>query len=120
MKNIIVLALVLLFASIVPSFADTEAPAVANAGMSLFARIDADPASTTDTSATLIGRLSKGVYAGWNSNASGYALITMHFDGNRSFGSSHDATAIYRNDTKPTAAPDSADKGYFDSGWTAM
>ena len=120
MKKIFALALLLLLASVVSSFADTEAPASANAGMSIYARIDADPTSSTDAAAVLIGKCSKGVYAGWNSSASGYSMVTMHFDGNRSFGSSYDATAIYRNDLKISAAPGKADKSYFADGWTAM
>lgn len=120
MKKIFALALVLLFATAITSFADTEAPASANQGKSIYGKIASDPTATDDAEATLIGKCSKGVYAGWNTTASAYTIITMHFDGNRSFGSSYDATAIYRNDTKPTDAPDAADKSYFADGWTAM
>ena len=122
MKKIFALALLLLIASVVSSFADTEAPASANAGMSIYARIDADPTSSTDAAAVLIGKCSKGVYAGWivTATGSGYTLTTQHQSGSKSFGSSHDSTAIYRNDTAPIT-PTAADSSFFASGnWTAM
>ena len=120
MKKICILAIVLLLATVVSSFADTEAPAAGNEGKSLYGKIASDPTGTTDAEATLIGKCSKGVYAGWNTTASGYVLVTMHQSGNRAFGSSHDATAIYRNDTLPTTAPNVADVSYFGASWTAM
>jgi hypothetical protein len=122
MKKILVLALVLFFVSAATSFANTGAPATADAGKSLYAGVSAAPTASSGADVTLIGKLSKGVYAGWACNANGYILTTQHMSGNRSFGSSHDATAIYRNDTTPkdpSGATD-IDSSYFAAGWTSM
>jgi hypothetical protein len=120
MKKIFALALVLLLATAVSSFANSQAPVSTNEGKSLYGKVGSAPTATNDAAATLIGKCSKGVYAGWNVDANGYVLVMMHMSGNRAFGSSHDATAIYRNDTLPTAAPGVAEKSYFGASWTAM
>ena len=124
MKKIFALTLVLLFATVVCSFADAEAPSNANEGKSIYGRIDQDPTGSTDANATLIGKLSKGVYASWSSSVTAYLLSTQHMSGNRSFGSSHDATAIFRNDTVPqdmsSYTGSNINSSAFGAGWTAM
>lgn len=119
MKKIFSLAIVLLFATVVSSFAAVSAaPASADAGKSLYGA----SSGTATTGSTLIGKLSKGVYAGWivTAGGSGYTLTTQHQSGTKSFGSSHDSTAIYRNDTAPQT-PTAASSTFFASGnWTAM
>ena len=123
MKKILVLAFVLIFASVAASFANTGAPTTADEGKSLFAGVAA--AATGSSDGTLVGKLSKGVYAGWSTDSNGYILTTQHMSGNRSFGSSHDATAIFRNDSSvmdPSSATGAnLTQDYFGSGnWTAM
>ena len=124
MKKITALAFVLLLATTVSSFADTQAPSATDEGKSIYGRIDQDPASTTDAAATLIGKLSKGVYASWSSSINGYLLTTQHISGNRSFGSSHAATAIFRNDSVgvdcSAATGANINSSFFGAGWTAM
>jgi hypothetical protein len=123
MKKIFVLALVLFFVSTAVSLANTGAPVATDNGKSLYGGITAAPAATTGADVTLIGKLSKGVYASWSCDVLGYILTTQHQSGNRSFGSSHDATAIYRNDTTPVDASGAATpltSGFFGAGWTAM
>ncbi len=120
MKKIIVLALVLLFATATASLANTSAPNTADEGKSLYGGIGAAPTGSSD--GTLIGKLSKGVYASWNTNSLGYILTTQHISGNRSFGSSHDATAIFRHDTYPqdVSGAGTVGESFFGAGWTAM
>jgi len=122
MKRKISLALVLFFASVVSSFANAEAPATIDAGKSLYAGVSAEPTGSGD--GTLVGKMSKGVYMGWSCDANGYILTSQHVSGNRSFGSSHDATAIYRHDSVPQdpsgVSGANINSGYFSSGWTAM
>ncbi|MDY0301985.1 MAG: hypothetical protein RBQ99_10420 [Trichlorobacter sp.] len=43
----------------------------------------------------IIGRLSSGVALGANTAAGGYAIITVHKNGTKAFGTAHDSTAIY-------------------------
>ena len=121
MKKIFVLALVLLLSSAALSFANTGAPTSGDAGKTLYGGVGAAPTGSSD--GTLIGKLSTGVYVGWASDTLGYILTTQHVDGNRSFGSAHNATAIFRNDAFPmdpsSASPIGA--AYFGTGnWTAM
>lgn len=120
MKKIFVSTLVLLIASVALSFANTAAPAPGDAGKSLYAGVASAP--TASAGNTLIGKLSTGVYAGWNTTSLAYILTTQHVDGNRAFGSSHDATAIYRNDSYPQdpSGAASVSSGYFGASWTAM
>jgi hypothetical protein len=64
--------------------------------------------------------MSNGVYAGWNTNALGYAVTTQHISGSKSYGTAHDSTAIFRNDSLQTTAPSAAADSSFGTSWTAM
>ena len=119
MKKIFSLAIVLLFATVVSSFAAVSAaPTTTDAGKSLYGAIS----GTATTGSTLIGKLSKGVYAGWfvTATGTGYTLTTRHQTVLSRSVLLHDSTAIYRNDTAPST-PTAADSSFFASGnWTAM
>ena len=118
MKKIFVLAIVLMFATTVSSFAAPDkAPDAADAGLSLYGAITGTAAKTD----TLLGKMSNGVYPGWNTNTLGYAVTTQHISGSKSYGTAHDSTAIYRNDSAPQTPsdPDNESFGAADS-WTAM
>lgn len=79
----------------------------------------ADGAGTT---ATLIGKLSKGVKLGAYYTNLGYALTTKHTSGNTQYGTAHDATAIYKQDVgqTPLTAPTAVGNQAFQTNWTAM
>ena len=80
----------------------------------------ADAASVTTS--TMIGKLSKGVSLGVNYSSTGYALDTKHTSGNTAYGTSNDATAIFKSEIGLTAtltAPSTTDVSSF-AAWTAM
>lgn len=66
-----------------------------------------------------LGKLSSSVTLGASNASTGYAIITLHQKGTRTFGTSHDSTAIYSAEGAQ-AAPTQSDSGAFGTGWTAM
>lgn len=78
-----------------------------------------------DTVLSTIGRLSSKNSLGFlmTVTGGGYTLISQHQLGTRSFGSSHDSTAIFWTpETKGTGhvVPTTAAASYFATGWTVM
>ena len=69
-----------------------------------------------------IGKLSTGVDLAFTTSTVGYSLITQHKNGVKSFGTSHDSTAIYsKNSTKAGAVTAvAADSSAFVASWTSM
>lgn len=90
-------------------------------GLQIYGGIDAGDAASSTTS-TLIGKTSKGVKAGFAYTNTGYAANTKHNSGNTAYGTSNEATAIYKSeiglDTALTA-PSATDVSAFET-WTAM
>ncbi len=119
MKKIFILTFILMLAATGISFADTGF-ATADEGKKVFGASDGGTITGSRDQDTLIGKLSNGVYAGWNTTTVQYVITTTHTQGNKSFGTSFEATEIYRTDTKETAFPDVTTQGYFAAGWTAM
>lgn len=81
---------------------------------------DADAASATTS--TLIGKTSKGVKAGFAYSGTGYAANTKHDSGNTAYGTSNEATAIYKSEiglTTALTAPSVSTVAAFTT-WTAM
>lgn len=118
MKKIILVATVMLFACSSLSFAAaSKAPTAADDGQTVYG-VDTGTATANDT---LIAKLSTGVYLGWLTGVNGYTLYTQHKNGTRTYGTSYDSTALYRNDTIQTAAPTSSlTATAFGSGWTEL
>lgn len=90
-------------------------------GYQIFGGINATDAASNTTS-TMIGKLSKGVKLGVNYSATGYAHDTKHGSGNTAYGTSNDATAIYKSEiglATPLTAPSSPDVSSF-ATWTPM
>ena len=76
-----------------------------------------------ETSNAVIGRLSTNDALGFKVTTAGYALITQHIQGTRSYASASDATAIFwAPETKATghAEPSAANATAFATGWTVM
>lgn len=84
--------------------------------------IKGDIVTPVTASATLIGKMSKGVKLGANYGTGGYALTTKHNSGNTQYGTAYDATAIYKKDVGGTAiaAPSQPDNTAFATDYTAM
>lgn len=120
MKKIIALsACVIMLTASLASAASLATGGVSGESKSIYGGI-----STTDsasTSATLIGKLSKGVKVGVAYADTGYSLDTKHTSGNTRFGTAHDATAIFKQEigTTSLAAPSAVGYSAF-STWTAM
>ena len=76
---------------------------VSAASLQIFGGINtADSASVTTS--TMIGKLSKGVVLGAKYSNTGYALDTKHGSGNTAYGTSNDATAIFKSEIGLTTA----------------
>lgn len=108
MKKIILLAAALCITMSASAFAAEVTPTAADAG------------KTVKAGAKVIGKLSASVMLGAAYDATGYAITTQHLKGTKTFGTSHDSTAIYSNDTLVADAPGQSDSGAFGTGWTAM
>jgi len=80
-----------------------------------------ETAAALDT-ASVLGRLSKGVHIGVNYTSTGYALHTKHATGSKQYGTAHDSTAIFnRESSVAVTAPSAASATAFSAeGWTAM
>lgn len=117
MKKMLILAAIMFLSLSGLAFADSTAPASADAGE----RIYGVDTGTADGDDTLIGKLSTGVYAGWATGADGYAIITMHENGSQTYGTAHDSTSLYRISGLQTAVPDASDSSAFDDdGWNEL
>jgi uncharacterized protein YcnI len=96
----------------------------ADAGKTVYGAKASASAGAAGTKA--IGKLSTGVDFALKTSTSGYALITAHKNGNKSYGSSHDSTAIYMKDISKgdaVAAPSAIGSTDFvasGSGWSTM
>jgi hypothetical protein len=92
MKKTLSMVSLLLFLVTVPAFAATLDPADS---------VDKAPAGVIIQVANSIQdideftKLSKGVYAGAETNTVGYALVTAHTSGTKFYGTASDATALY-------------------------
>lgn len=120
MKKIFILTFILVLAATGISFANDTGFSAADEGKSIFGASDGGTITGSRNEDTLIGKMSNGVYAGWNTQVLQYVITTTHLQGNKSFGSSFEATSIFRVDTKETAAPTATTQAYFGAGWTAM
>lgn len=81
---------------------------------------DNDAGKTVMAGTKPIGKLSASVKLGANYDATGYAITTQHKKGTKTFGTSHDSTAIYAIESLEAAAPNASDSAAFGAGWTAM
>jgi len=78
-------------------------------------------AGTIGTAGNEISHLSTGVGLGWTCDVNGYALITEHTNGTKTYGTAADSTAIYTNDAKPLTAPSASDDSAVSgAGWTSL
>lgn len=122
MKKTIValMASVMLLSAGFAHAAELATGAISGEGLSIYGDIT-NTAAASGT-ATLIGKLSKGVKIGVAYNSAGYALTTKHTSGNTQYGTAYDATAIYKKDVGATAltAPSAASNSAFATEWTAM
>lgn len=109
MKKAFALIALLTFVSST-AFAVEIVPADNNAGKTVSCTADGK----------VIGKLSASVKLGANFDTTGYAITTQHMKGTKTFGTSHDSTAIYANESLVTTAPGASDSSAFGSGWTAM
>jgi hypothetical protein len=116
MKKVMIVTAILLLACSGLAFADSTAPALANKGLTIYG-VDTGTATTDDT---LIGKLSSGVYAGWNTASGGYAILTTHERGSQSYGTAYDSTGIYRKSGQVTTAPGTTGSDAFGSGWSQL
>jgi hypothetical protein len=67
-----------------------------------------------------IARLSTGVSLYFNTDTTGYAIITKHESGPLGYGTAADTTAIYRTDDATNVAePGASDSSEF-TGWDSM
>jgi hypothetical protein len=121
MKKIVVLAAVLTLVS-APVFATELAPDSTKAAAGAVLKTVNSVSNLTN-----FIKFSKGVYAGAQTSATGYALTTAHYNGTKSFGTGYDATAIYSLDNAGAviegnlAAPSSSvTSEAFGSGWTKL
>ena len=123
MKKILVIIASLTFAFSGAAFAAALASGSVTTtdGLQIFGGISAADAASTTTS-TMIGKLSKGVKLGVNFTSAGYAVNSKHGSGNTAYGTSNDATAIYKSEiglSTALTAPSTADVSAF-ATWTAM
>ncbi|GFE58463.1 hypothetical protein [Geobacter sp. AOG1] len=123
MKRILAItaSLSLAFAGTAMAAALTSGSVTTTDGLQIFGGISSSDAASTTTS-TMIGKLSKGVKFGVNYSNTGYAADTKHNSGNTAYGTSNDATAIYKSEiglATALTAPSSPDVSSFNS-WTAM
>jgi len=121
MKKIIALtACVMLFTSNLAGAEALTTGEISDASVSIFGDITADAAGST--SATLIGKLSKGVKLGVAFSSTAYAVTSKHDSGITEYGTAYDATAIYKKDvgTADLSAPSASSITAFETGWTAM
>lgn len=121
MKKIIALATTaVLFTSGLACAAELATGGISAEGVSIYGDITTGAAQAG--TATLIGKLSKGVKLGVKYNSAEYALTTKHSSGNTQYGTAYDATAIYKQDVGATAltAPTESSNTAFATGWTAM
>jgi hypothetical protein len=122
MKKIFALtACAILLTSTLASAAGTDLASGGISGESKSIYGGVDTGDAAGTSATLIGKLSKGVTIGVRYTTTGYGLDTKHSSGNTRYGTAHDATAIYKQEIGTTALEAPADASYTSfSTWTAM
>lgn len=123
MKKILVItaAISLAFSGSAMAAALASGSVTASDGLQIYGGISAADAADANTS-TLIGKTSKGVKAGVNFTSTQYALNTKHNSGNTAYGTSNEATAIYKSEiglTTALTAPTAADVSAF-ATWTAM
>ena len=114
MKKIIVFVTVLFIASTNIAFAANLAANVANAGLTVKA---------TAPAAVDISKFSKGVFGGAEYSAAGYSIVTFHNLGNKAYGTSYDATALYFKPDMTSAtfaAPTDSNAAVAFAGWTKM
>ena len=77
-----------------------------------------------------IAKSSKGVYFGWSTGSTGYAIATYHKSGTKVYGTAYDSTALYFQDvgtlvtanigTTITPSDSSSDTAFPDDVWTEM
>jgi hypothetical protein len=119
MKKLFALTIILLMATAGLAMADIAA--TASSAIDFTNGAAGQIAEGAVGSGNNIAKLSTGVAAGWNCTTSGYALITAHTSGTKTFGTAHDSTAIYTNANKPLTAPSAADvSGVNSAGWSAL
>ena len=121
MKKIIALAAsVVILTSSLAGAAELGDGDISAEGVSIYGDITTDAAAAG--TATLIGKLSKGVKVGVKYSDTNYALTTKHSSGNTQYGTAYDATAIYKQDvgSADLTAPSAANNTAFATGWTSM
>lgn len=117
-KLVLLIALALMVAS--PAFAKTVKTSAATSGTST---AGAETLAATTPAQLDIGRASKGVFYGWQTSGTGYAINTYHKSGTKFYGTAYDSTAIFFQDVGVGAtltAPTSSVSADAFTGWTAM
>lgn len=119
MKKVIVLTILSIFA--LSSVALADITAAASSDIDHTNGAGGQVAEGAIGSGDNISKLSTGVAIGWQTTTSGYAIIASHENGTKAFGTAHDSTALYVNDSDPTTAPTAADvSGVNSAGWSAL
>ena len=119
MKKILVLTILSIF--VLSGYAFADITETASSGIDHINGAGGQVAAGAISSGDNISKLSTGVALGWNTTTSGYAIIASHENGTKAFGTAHDSTAIYVNDTDPTDAPGAADvSGVNTADWSAL
>jgi hypothetical protein len=127
MKKIVALIALLLLAASGSAYATELAsgevtPPNATTGFIIYGGVDATASS--GATATMIGRLSKGVDLGAMYSTTEYAITTKHTQGTKIYGTAYNSTSMYQMDVEKTTvvtAPGAVDSSAFSAaGWSAM
>jgi len=119
MKKAFALACIMILASAGLAMADVTA--AASSAIVDGSRGGQVGAGAIGTAGNEISHLSTGVGLGWTCDVNGYALITQHTNGTKTYGTADDSTAIYTNESSPLTAPSASDvSAVSGSGWTSL
>lgn len=125
MKKNIAIAVIIMSLTSSAYAANTAGPTsgnLTNAGAAIYGGLTQDIANAATSP---MGKLSSGVTAILNFDATSYAITTKHIKGSKIFGTAADSTNMYFKAspaaliTKTEAGSDSANSN-FASGWTSM
>lgn len=112
MKKIVALIALVVLASTGSAFAAAVDGADTDGGKTIV---------VTGATSKVIGKLSASVRFGRNCATTGYAIITSHKNGTKTFGTAHNANSVFSKDSLDTTGPTASDASFFaTTGWTSL